>query len=286
MPKGDLFTGLAGLPLGGDVFDLGKGVEIRKTYGHSMMPYLVAFNRAEPGKPHPPPWMPAESGVGFDMEAMLQVPGEIDGAEHWEVARAIVFLLRLGVNPEVTAPIVCSHSFEELPGIQDGKARLMPLEVRKREFALKAENATLNATNAQWLKDRWPRTVTLMNESAEFELAVAAMDAGQFERNTALTLVSLWGALEALFARERNELRFRVSSYIAAYVHPLGAKRREMQKVVAKLYDKRSAAVHGLPNHANQDVLDTFSVLRSVMMRIVEEGEIPTRESLEAALFG
>jgi hypothetical protein len=126
----------------------------------------------------------------------------------------------------------------------------------------------------------------LRAKSAEFDLAAYAMDAGQFQHSTALTLVSLWGALEALFVGDRNELRFRVSSYIASYLVPYGLGRDKKQKEIAKLYDKRSAAVHGLPNHSGDDVLATFILMREVLMKIVDEGEVPTREKLEKCLFG
>ena len=115
---------------------------------------------------------------------------------------------------------------------------------------------------------------------------MAAMDAGQFERNTAFTLVSLWGALEALFAGDRNELRFRVSSNIAAYIVEYGPDRGAYQKEVARIYDKRSAAVHGVPKHDNDDVLNTFTVMRAALMKMIETGKVPTREDLEKRLFG
>lgn len=68
--------------------------------------------------------------------------------------------------------------------------------------------------------------------------------------------------------------------------HPPGAERRERQKAVAKLYDKRSAAVHGLPKHDNEDIFETFALMREVLVRIVDHGKVPTRDMLEAALFG
>jgi hypothetical protein len=98
--------------------------------------------------------------------------------------------------------------------------------------------------------------------------------------------VPSWGALEALFGGDRNELRFRVSSYIASYLVPYGQERDMKQKAIAKLYDKHSAAVHGIPSHSNDDVLATFTLMREVLMEIVDEGEVPTRAKLEKALFG
>jgi|SRR5712691_1739992 len=83
---------------------------------------------------------------------------------------------------------------------------------------------------------------TLIGESAEFALAVDALSSGQFVRSSALILDSLWGALEALFSPSTTELKFRVSSLIAAFLEPFGNSRGLQQKQIAKLYDKRSAA--------------------------------------------
>src|SRR4051812_10635673 len=66
-----MHVGLHGLPMDGDHFDLDDGITIKRTYAHLMMPYLVAFKQAEPGKAHPGPWKSAESSAGFDIEAEL-----------------------------------------------------------------------------------------------------------------------------------------------------------------------------------------------------------------------
>jgi hypothetical protein len=282
MTDGALYTGLSGLELDGDNFDLGEGITLKKTYAHLMMPHVVAFKRAEPGKAHPAPWKPAESGIGFDIEAELYVPAGLKEGAPWEISRAIVFLLRIGINPGTAAPLLAGCSFAEMP---ETKQRLMPLETRRRYFGLKAEDAGLNKVRATWVRERWQVTQKLIATSAAFELAVAAMDAGQFERNTALTLVSLWGAMEAIFSGERSEVTFRLSSYMASYLSPVGSERGLLQKRIAKLYGKRSAAAHGLPNHQNEDLLDTFTLLRNVLMRIIEQGVMPTRENLDALLF-
>ena len=92
------------------------------------------------------------------------------------------------------------------------------------------------------VKRRWRATHRLMNDSPEFALAAAAIESGQFIQNSALTLVSLWGALEALFSPSTTELKFRVSALIAAFLEPPGNSRLSLQKNIAKLYDKRSSA--------------------------------------------
>jgi len=117
-------------------------------------------------------------------------------------------------------------------------------------------------------------------------LAAHAMSSGQFIEDTALTLISLWGALEAIFSPSTSELRFRVSALISSYLNPPGPQRLAHQKQIAELYDKRSAAAHGKRKHDGNDLLLTFELLRKVLIQIIRDGEMPTRQHLENKLFG
>ena len=101
----------------------------------------------------------------------------------------------------------------------------------------------------------------------------------------ALTLVSLWGALEALFSPSTSELRFRVSILIASYIHPPGQQRADMQKEVFDLYDKRSAAAHGKPEHNVDRLMQTFNILQRVLMRMIGEKEVHRATNAETSVF-
>jgi hypothetical protein len=77
-----------------------------------------------------------------------------------------------------------------------------------------------------------------------------------------------------------------MSSVIAAYLEPAGLGRMSLQKRIAKLYDGRSAVAHGREDKANSTLRDTFELVRRLVIRMVETNDIPTREALEARLFG
>ena len=64
-----------------------------------------------------------------------------------------------------------------------------------------------------------------MHESEEFNLLMQALDQSLFARSVELALLSLWGALEAVFSPGRNELRFRVTALIATFLEPPGQER-------------------------------------------------------------
>jgi hypothetical protein len=284
----NLYAGLSGAELAVPQFDLGSGVRISKTYAHLMAPFLMAFQPAPKGGHHPAPWKPASGGFSFDGQAELFVPSELN--EKYEstisVARTILFLLRVRINPAITLPVFSNYAFSALPQVGDGQTRLMPFEVQPRHFPLGIVGGTCTEESLRWVAERWKTTHRLSTSSAEFALAVDALDSGQFVQSTALALVSLWGALEALFSPSTSELKFRVSALIAAYLEPPGGARLQLQREVAKLYDKRSAAAHGKPKHTLEDLLATFQLLRRVLLAMIDADTVPTKANLEERLFG
>jgi hypothetical protein len=163
---------------------------------------------------------------------------------------------------------------------------VLPFEIHYRDFPLAVDGGIATPNSLEWIRNRWPATHKLIRESAEFSLAVDAISSGQFIKSSALTLVSLWGALEALFSPSTTELRFRVSSLIAAFLEPFGNSRGLLQGQIAKLYDRRSAAAHGKPKHDEEDLLGSFNLLRRVLMTIIDNNRVPSREDLEDLLFG
>jgi len=125
-----------------------------------------------------------------------------------------------------------------------------------------------------------------MRDSPEFSLAMNAHDQVPLASQPGLAMVSLWGALEALFHAGRSELRFRVSALIAAYLEPPGAGRLELQRQIAKLYDARSSAAHGRKDDEVGPVRDAFVLMRRVLTRIIENSHVQTRDELEELLLG
>jgi hypothetical protein len=174
----------------------------------------MAFKPGPPGRHHPAPWKAARGGFSFDVTAELTIPAALEVTYGGKVALAktIVFLLRLGVNPAATVPVLSNYPFAELANIPDNEAELLPFEIQYRYFPLAIDGGIVTNDSAEWVKSRWQTTHRIIGESTEFALAVDAISAGQFVKSSALTLVSLWGALEALFSPSTTELKFRVSS--------------------------------------------------------------------------
>ena len=105
-------------------------------------------------------------------------------------------------------------------------------------------------------------------------------------RDPSLALVSLWGALENIFSPTKSELRFRLSALIASYLEAPGPKRLELQRHVARMYDARSTPGNGVVEDDAVVLRDTFELLRRVIISIIDRRHVPSKEELEANLFG
>ena len=284
---GDLHVGIAGLPMNVAAYDLGEGITISQTYAHLMAHFMMAFEPPPtPNATHPAPWKPTTNNASYmaDISADLLIPGRL--SNRIETAKTILFLIRLRVNPAAIIAVLANNSFSELRTLPDHFCTIIPFEVIPRYFPLESEENIASPFKLLWVRNNWQHTHKMITDSPEFSLAVAALTAGQFVFNHSLILLSLWGALEALFSPSTTELKFRVSSLIAAYLEEPGEQRLALQKQVSKLYDRRSSAAHGKPDHHADDVLETFNLLRRVLAAIVDLKHVPTKDELEKRLFG
>lgn len=288
----DFYAGLTTLQLPShqDEYDLGRGLALRRTYAHLMSSYTMAFNPPEaPGKHHPAPWKATTRHDGFDVRAELIIPSGYTppgDLTQYDVARTITGMLRLCCDPMIRFLVQSSHSLSEVASIPDREIRLMPVESTRQYIQLELAQPTSVTNTLGWVREYWPNAVSLMALHADFRLAMEAFELSTFVPHHALTLVSLWGALEALFSPSTSELRFRVSVLIASYVHPPGEERLAVQREIFELYDKRSAAAHGKPKHTTTHLVQTFNILQRVLVRMIEENEVPSKAALNNMLLG
>jgi hypothetical protein len=270
----DIYVGFANLPIGHSEFQFARGISLKPTYSHLMSSLTMAFKRPEtPGAHHPGPWKHTRYGFSQDIVAELHVPKSAGATvyDRIECALAIAFLIRLWATPALIAPAMANMPFQTLKDASDADGSIVAMEHRQRHLMLFPEDQNRIVEGIGWVRDHFETALRLRSTSAEFMLACHAFDTGQFEENTALVLISLWGALEAFFSPTKtSELRFRVSSLIAAYLKPPGTERRAEQKRVMALYDKRSAAAHGTPSHALDDLFETYQLLRFVLIEHIK----------------
>lgn len=285
----DLFGGFAGAELVVDSFHFGEGIILSRTFAHLMAPFLMAFAPADPGKPHPAPWKAAQGGFGFDVVAELAIPKDFNPPtwfDHINTVWWFAALLRLRATPLVSVPVIASEPFSRAKDIERD-IQFWPIEAEPRRLVLERDPAnTVSESALEWVGAYWRSGGLLMHESEEFNLLVQALDQSSFARSAPLALLSLWGALEAVFSPGRSELRFRVTALIATFLEPPGEQRRALQKKLVKLYDSRSAAAHGRSETILDPLFDTYELIKRVVIRIIERDQVPTPRELEAQLFG
>lgn len=290
--ESNLCAGLSGLDLKGQIIGFGHGIELRPTFAHLFSTDILAFERpAAPHSFHPGPWQAISHKEGLDISSELFIPKEY---RHHKispvgVARTIITLLRLWSDPEVALLVLADCPIQELKnrtysGPDDKHvAMLLPGRDRHINFCLQRDDKVVESI--EWVVKHWEVALNLKASHPEFDFLLETFDNAQLIPNSAMMLVSLWGALEAIFAQTNAELRFRISAQIAAFLTPRGLSRLEKQKEVLRLYDKRSAAAHGNPKHGPEELLKTFELLRSAIIRMIENKAIPTKATLEELLF-
>ncbi|MGA9453369.1 MAG: hypothetical protein WBW41_18740 [Verrucomicrobiia bacterium] len=282
-----IFGGISGAKLPVAEYDLGEGAVLKATYAHVMSPFLMAFSPAEPGKPHPPPWNAVSGGLSHDVHIELKI--DSSGNPEWLIGTQalwwVVALLRLKASWTLSAPVFADRSFQDIPNTSG--ARLFPFElVARRKVQAEDALSDLALEDLAWVAQNWKRAALLFHRDRNFAQAFQAFDNSTIISSPALGLLTLWSALEHLFAPSKQELRFRVSALIACYLTEPGEDRMQVQKKLAKLYDERSQAAHTADEVEAEAASETFAIMRQVLLKIISEDRVPSRDFLEKLLFG
>ncbi|KSH35499.1 hypothetical protein AO965_02785 [Pseudomonas aeruginosa] len=198
-------------------------------------------------------------------------------------------MLRLWVDPQISLQVFTQEPISKLKDRagkdKGGEPAAMLYAQRERHVNIGLINSDRIIESIDWVVDNWSNALELRGSSPEFKLALDTFDNAQSIPNTAMMLVSIWGALEAIFAPHKAELVFRVSSQLAAFLKPRGLARLEKQKEIVKLYNLRSAAAHGSPKHVDEDLVKTYELLRMAIIRMIELKSVPNKAKLEELLF-
>lgn len=295
-----LYVALTDLPLGERQIDLGFGIVLRGADA-TFISSLLLVNTDEDSKqskvgplgkdglpPLPRPSFWQLGGKTTNITAELVIPSTVHQslAQQHALARFLGSLLRLWTNPSIRMHAMSEHPFTDLIRLDGPGPRVIPLESFKQHSRLGLVETSSMLDSLGWVQTNWRVAHKLYSSSTEFRLAADALDAAQFIENEALALVSLWAAIESLFSPSTTELKFRVSALVASFLEEPGEVRRSLQKAIARLYDKRSAAAHGKPKHQSEDLVATFELLRRVLIKMIHSQAVPSKDELEARLFG
>lgn len=283
-----LYGGVSGVQLAIERFDLGEGVEIRKTYAHLFSANMMAFERAGPGGYHPAPWKAAKGGFGYDIGAEIRAPERTSLGASFDAKETIWWvaaLLRLARFPYLSVPVISTHSFNEISR-SDQEPTFTPLETERRIFGpAESDGDFLDVEQIDWVKNTWATAGQLLNRNPKFYAALKAFDAATVHGRASSSLLAMWGGLEQIFAPSSAELRFRVAALLASYLEPHGTARLALYKRLLKLYNERSKAAHTAQEVGTEPLVQTYVIMRNVLVKIIDANKVPTQADLENLLF-
>ncbi|MGV6872570.1 hypothetical protein ACUSIJ_07740 [Pseudochelatococcus sp. B33] len=283
-----IYAGLSHVTYDDEPLELGHGIVLRSAYAHLFAANMMAFAKATDGNPHSLPWRAARGGFSYDVEVELAVPARQrlpGGLSGEDIVWLIAALLRLAKYAYLMVPVISDVPFDSAATSKQ-EPLLRPFEIEPRILcAGEKELSRLKIEDLSWVKSVWPRTAELLRTCSPLNMALRAADACTVRGRPASALLTVWGALEELFAPSRAELRFRVSAHIAAYLEAAGPKRLELFKTVADLYNARSKAAHSAQDAEVAALVQSFVILRNALIRMIDEGIVPTQIDLEKRLF-
>jgi len=139
----------------------------------------------------------------------------------------------------------------------------------------------LTADESQWLSTNFANARRLLNND-RFQTAVHCLATYRWHTMPRIQLAILWAGIEGMFGAS-SEIRFRISLYIARFLHPDDTnKRQKVFGTIKKLYDSRSAAVHGSKLKANTSAVidESADILCSLLRRCTAADTMPDENEL------
>jgi hypothetical protein len=282
-----IFGGITNVELAEESFDLGAGVRLERTFANLTSINLMTFAQGKQGQHPPGPYKAANGGFGYDISVEIQVPtnGTLPSAiQPRDAIWLIAALIRLAKCPYLMVPVISSHSFKAIAWSTEPMLEALETEMRLLR-PVEKHHAVLDSELLTWIAQVWPPTVELMKRDARFDSAFRAFDLCTVRRRTSSSLLMVWGALEQLFAPSTSELRYRVSSNIAAYLNPAGEERLRTYREILDLYNHRSTAAHTAKDANPSALLGSYVLMRNSLLRMVKEQHVPSQTELEQAIF-
>lgn len=272
------YAGLTGLDLRGATHDLGHGLVLSPADAKFLesnqildAPLLSADSLpALIGKPR----------LAL-VTSQLSIPVNAASSfkEREQLAAFLASMLRLFTNPCVAQYIVSEFDLSKIGDIKREDARgswFGITQYRHRYFALAPYYRDNTAPNFTYSLGKWTAALNLYRSKSAFRLLLDSLDWVQFSPNTALSLVAVWGSLEAIFAPGRGQIRDRLSSGVSSYLEKPGQKCADLKTRVRNLYDKRSKGAHGeLHEITDAHLLETVVVARRVLLTMIEREVVP-----------
>lgn len=139
----------------------------------------------------------------------------------------------------------------------------------------------LTSEESDWVATHFVDASQLLDHD-RFQAAVHCLASYRWHSMPSVQLAILWAGIEGMFGAS-SEIRFRISLYIARFLHPDDPEaRRGRFDSVKRLYTVRSAAVHGsrIKGDARSAVTDSAMILRDLLIKCVAIKAMPEESEL------
>jgi hypothetical protein len=161
------------------------------------------------------------------------------------------------------------------------------LELHTKFIVPDNAKTTLLEEDVHWISNNYEIFNSLAAESESFRFALTAAVDWQYSSDPRVAIAQLWSGIEAVFGIS-SELVYRISLLIASLLEPRGVARQTKFDHVRKLYGIRSKAVHGeelSDDKLTKAMLESFDILKGLILLNVEKGRPFTQDDFEEALF-
>jgi hypothetical protein len=200
-------------------------------------------------------------------------------------AWCVMSVLRIKSNADLLVPVAANYSWSVISALPSNSCIIQFLEDVPKAYRFQRD-IEIEIVDIEWVRKHIDSFQDLTHE-ARFMHAITAFNEHPHHANVRMSCVSLWSGIESIFSIDA-ELRFRISAYVAAYLRERGNGRLNLYKRMKKLYDLRSKAVHG-GKLSDDDIADHVKEVREILaeclVKIVQNGSIPSQDVLDGFLF-
>lgn len=140
---------------------------------------------------------------------------------------------------------------------------------------------SLNSQDIEWVNHNFSNARKLLDND-RFQTAVHCLATYRWHSMPRVQMAVLWAGIEGMFGAS-SEIRFRISLYIARFLHANDkATCQTVFDAIKKLYNSRSSAVHGSKVKGDLDkaVDDSANILKQLILKCVEQNGLPNENDL------
>lgn|GEM_PF-1195006 len=202
------------------------------------------------------------------------------------LAYYLIAALRAISGVDFIVPMASNYSWSCVPAAPKDSMIVVMLEDHPKA-RLYDGSTNFTQDSFEWVNNNIHHFYHLITDHPQFQIAVDTLIAYNQHANDRMCVAALWAGIEAVLGIGQ-ELSFRLSAYIAAYLEPFGEERLLLYKKIKKMYSFRSKAVHGAAikeNIINDHVVETKMILRRLLINITQNNKLPTADDFEALLF-